>query len=584
MSLNIAISSAVSSLLVLERQMSVASSNIANADVDGYTAKSVQLDARVTSGAGTGVDISGITSTINQFLLKDIAAAASQSSADSTTSDYYTSLQGLLGEVSSSTSGDDLSSLITSLSTSLQNLESTPDDSSLKSQFVSDLDSLAAKLRSTSAGIQSLRTDADQQISDDISDVNSSLDTIKDLNTQITKAAARGEPTADLEDKRNTALQTIAGKMDVSYFVDGQNQVHVYTIQGQALLDGTVVSHLSHNSAAAISDGVTYDPASGNGISGIYVAGTDITSQIKSGSIGALIDMRDDTLPKAQAELDALASTLSSALNGDANLGSSSPPPSTLTGTKAVTATDAVTVASGTTLRVALTDPAGKITSFQDLDLSSTTTVQDILDDLNSVSGVTASISGGTLTISSASGIAISTLSGSLNGTDVSSNFGLNDLLTGGSSALTISVRADLLANPTSLPTGKLSQAASLTIGNSAIGSSDASTATSLYSTLTGTTSFSAAGWLGAKTSSFSQYAADLISGIATQTSTASTASDTSSATLTALQSSFSNQSGVNTDEQTAWLSQLENYYAASAKVISTANAMFESLISAIAS
>ncbi|HVJ41076.1 MAG TPA: flagellar hook-associated protein FlgK [Dongiaceae bacterium] len=586
MSLNIAISSAVSSLLAIEKQLAVASANVSNATVNGYTAKSVTLETQVTNGGGSGVDVAAITSSVNKYLLKDILSATTAAGADSTTSDYYTSLQNLLGEVSDSTSGSDLSSQLTKLSTALQNLEATPDDVSLKNQVVNDLDDLAANLRSTSNGIQDLRTQADQEIGDKVTEVNSALDNINDLNKQIALAKSRGESTADLEDQRNTALQTIAGDMNVSSYTDSNDQLHIFTAGNQALLNGTVVNHLSHSAASSISDGVVYSGSSGTGISGIYVAGTDITSQITGGNIGALIDMRDNTLVKAQDELDNLASGLSSAVNAVTNQGSASPPPSSLTGTTTVAATDAISPASGTTLRVALTDSSGKITSYQDVDLSSATSVQDVLDSLNAISGVTASITDGHLAISNSSGggVAISTLSGTVGGTDVSSYFGLNDVVTGGSSAQTFSVRSDLLSNSSLLSTGKLSQSATLTVGDTAIGASDASIVTSLYNTLTSSNNFAAAGWLGSTSTSFSSYAANLISDIATRSSNATSDATASAASLNTLTTSFSNQSGVNTDEQTALLSQLQSYYAASAQVISTANAMFTSLINAVAS
>jgi flagellar hook-associated protein 1 FlgK len=129
-----------------------------------------------------------------------------------------------------------------------------------------------------------------------------------------------------------------------------------------------------------------------------------------------------------------------------------------------------------------------------------------------------------------------------------------------------------------------LSQSATLTVGDKAIGASDASIATSLYNALSGNTSFAAAGFLGSSSTSFSSYAANLISDIATRASNANSDADTSSSSLSTLTTSFANQSGVNTDEQTALLTQLQSYYAASAKVISTANAMFTSLLDAVSS
>jgi len=583
MSLNLAVSSAVSSLLAIERQMALASNNISNANVAGYTNKTADLATQMSGGQGTGVGVTGVSSSVDKFLLADIVAATSTSGQSTTLSNFFNSLQQLLGQVTSGTSGSDLSSLLTNLSDSLSKLAATPDDPSLKSQVVSDLNQVASALRSTSAGIQNLRSNADQEISDQVDDVNNAVKDIKDLNLQIQKAKAAGQPTADLEDQRMDDLQKVAGDIDVNYFIDGNGNMQIFTASNQPLLD-SVVHPLSHPTASSISAGTSYVPGGSSGISGIQLNGVDITGQIKSGSIKALIDMRDTDLPNAQSELDNLASSLSSAINSLANQGTASPPPNSLTGTTNVQATDAVAPAANTVVRVVLTDSSGKVTGSQDVDISGATTVQDVLDDLNAVPGVTASIVNGKLTISgpSGGGIAISTLSGSIGGKDASSYFGLNDLISNGGSASTIAVNSDLLNAASLLPTGSLDTSAVPTIGDAAVGASDASIINKLASAMTDKQSFGAAGWLGSANSSFSQYAATLISGIASKASNADDDATTQQGTLSTLQGNFSSQSGVNVDEQTALLTSLQNNYAASAKVISTAQAMFQSLLTAV--
>ncbi|WP_096704955.1 flagellar basal body rod C-terminal domain-containing protein [Magnetospirillum sp. 15-1] len=51
---------------------------------------------------------------------------------------------------------------------------------------------------------------------------------------------------------------------------------------------------------------------------------------------------------------------------------------------------------------------------------------------------------------------------------------------------------------------------------------------------------------------------------------------------MTSLTDSFSSQYGVNIDEETARISELENAYAASAQVLSTVKDMFDSLLEAV--
>ena len=102
--------------------------------------------------------------------------------------------------------------------------------------------------------------------------------------------------------------------------------------------------------------------------------GVDITSQITSGKIGALITLRDQTLPAAQSQLDELAQQLNSSLNAVSNQGTSVPPPTSLTGTATVSSTTIVARATGT-VRIAVADKSGNLVSYQDLDLSAYSTV-----------------------------------------------------------------------------------------------------------------------------------------------------------------------------------------------------------------
>jgi flagellar hook-associated protein 1 FlgK len=89
-------------------------------------------------------------------------------------------------------------------------------------------------------------------------------------------------------------------------------------------------------------------------------------------------------------------------------------------------------------------------------------------------------------------------------------------------------------------------------------------------------------GNLGAATTTFGGYATDLITDVASRASSAKDDSTSKTTTLSALQTTFSSESGVNIDQQTAQLSTLQNLYAASARVITTVNSMFTSLISAV--
>ncbi|OAF10944.1 flagellar hook-associated protein FlgK [Bradyrhizobium neotropicale] len=590
MSLDIARLVAFSGLSATSVQISVTSSNISNADTTGYTKKTAAQSSTVTNGVGTGVTVTGITSTVDKLLLKSLTGATSDLGAADTTNTYLTSLEKLYGSTSSSSSsstGTSLANSIASLESALSSLASTPSSASLQSNAISALDDVASQLRETSSGIQKLRANADQDIASSIDGVNDDLQQIANLNAEIKQTAAAGQSTADLEDQRNTALQDIASKMNISYFTASNGDLQIYTTSGQALVDSTAHT-ISYTAAANVTASTTYTAgSSSSGFSAITVNGVDITSQITGGDIGALITLRDKTLPAAQSQLDQLAQQLASAMNGVSNSASSVPAPTGLTGTTSVTSSTALS-ATGT-VRVAVTDQSGNLVSYGDLDLSSYSTVGDLVTAINGISGLSASVDAdGHLSITatgSGNGVAINEMTSSVgsSGEGFSRYFGLNDLVTG-TSASDIAVNSSILSGTKELQLATLDASSSLTVGSTVLSSGSATVVNAFYNALTDSRTFASTGGLAATTGSFADYASAIVADVASKSSQASssyTAKETAQSTYA---SSLSSQSGVNLDEESAKLSTLQNKYSAASALIQAINSMYSALLTAVQS
>ena len=153
---------------------------------------------------------------------------------------------------------------------------------------------------------------------------------------------------------------------------------------------GSQVQELSYNAVGAVNDETTF--------SDIMVNGNSIMDDISGGSLGGLIELRDETLPDIQAELDNLATTLMDSINAVTNLGTAFPAPSELVGTEETDVTDAF---SGTgTVRLAATYDDGNAVEGLEIDLSALATVQGLVDALNGATYLSASVgSGGPLGI-----------------------------------------------------------------------------------------------------------------------------------------------------------------------------------------
>jgi flagellar hook-associated protein 1 len=586
-SINSASSIAFSSLMAIQVQSAVVAANLAGADVPGYTEEIANLAALAGGG---GVTVTGITSNVDQMLMKSLVGSTSDVGSANTLNNYLDQLQQLYGTTgggSNNAPGTSLGNTLASLQSAISSLASEPDDASVQANAVQALQAVASQLNQISSGIQQLRGNADQDIGSAVTSVNQQLQLIGSLNGQIAQATADGQPTASLEDQRNTALQSVAANMNISYYTAPNGSLQVYTGSGQALVNGTSVSTVSYTPASSVSQSTTYSPTPPSGFSGITVNGVDITNQISSGSISALVDLRDTVLPGAQSQLDQLATQLESSLNAVHNEGTSLPAPTTLTG--AVTGlTDDTPFSATGTARIAVTDSSGNLVSYSDLDLSKDTTVGDLINDINTnVPGVSASLSAsGSLVLTStnsADGVAINEMSSSVGSSDqgFSDFFGLNDLVTG-TGAANLSVRSDILSNPGLLATSTLDSSATLTTGASVLAAGSATVADNLQSVLTGSVTFGAVPGLGSTTTSFASYAADITASVASQSSQASTDFTNQSSTQSAFQATMSSETGVNVDQETDNLATLQSQNAAASQLIETINQMFTTLLTAI--
>ncbi len=572
MSLTSILTTATSALLTAQYQMAVATDNISDASETGATQKTYvnTSSASLTSALTTG-DVTRLT---NTYLSGTVNSTGSADGASSVINTYLQSYDDSLGSTADS---DDISSLLTSFQTALSTLETSPSSSSDKAAVVSAASSVASSISSLSSTIQSLRTQASSDISSIVSSINTDLQTLQTLNTQITAADNAGTDATSLEDQRDATLTDLSSMIGVQYYTNSSNQLVVYDQGGDQLL-GAQAATLSYTASSDLSASTTY-PGS---ISGITLNGTDITSSITSGTLGGLIELRDDILPAQQDQLNQLATSLIDTANTATNAGTADPPPNSLTSDTTVASSDSFSATGD--VRIAVTSSDGAVVSTTDLDLSSYSTVSDLLTGLNSISGISASISSsGNLVIqstNSSDGVAINGLTSSVgsSGQSFSDYFGFNDLFSG-DSASTIALSSSQASDGSDLPTGTLSDSSTLAAGDVGVESGDATAITALATALTASQTLAASGTATAKTATLASAASAFVSNAATVISAASTTATENDSVYTAAQSALSNATGVSVDQQTALLTQYQSQYEATAQLMTTVKDIFSTLI-----
>ena len=216
--------------------------------------------------------------------------------------------------------------------TALQGLSTSPDSQSARIGVVNAAQTLAQQLNATTQGIQSLRANAEAGISDSVNTANNAMAQIAAINKQLQNNGQTDASTASLLDQRDQYIDQLSQLMDIRTVTNDLNQVTVFTNSGVQLV-GTEAAKLSFNAQGTVTPNTLYNsnPAQSNvgtiTINFPHGGSYDMvsTNSIRSGKIAAYLELRDNTLVKAQAQIDQFAASMSSALSDKTTAGVAAP-------------------------------------------------------------------------------------------------------------------------------------------------------------------------------------------------------------------------------------------------------------------
>lgn len=332
----VSLNAALSGLKAAQSALNTVSTNIANASTPGYTRKILPQETQILNGMGVGVKTGGLVRNVDTTLLKDIFKQTSVSSGALVKQTYLDRIVDFHG---ASEAEQSLSAKIGKLESAFANLSASPNDTLLLSQVVNSAQTVADSFNDFSQLIGDLRTQAETEITAYAAEVNTQLNRIAQLNIQIASLTSSGQSTADLEDQRDIAIKTVSEYMQVSTYVNQDNVMVVSTKQGQLLAD-TTAQKLVFNQNVNMSATDYYPGGNLNGLRINTAGGIEITSTAIGGKIGALFDMRDNTLPTYQAQIDELAQKMAERMDslglrlftdGSGNVPASVAPPAPVT-------------------------------------------------------------------------------------------------------------------------------------------------------------------------------------------------------------------------------------------------------------
>jgi flagellar hook-associated protein 1 len=326
MGLSSALATAMSGLHANQAALSIISSNVANAQTPGYVSQNPNQIEVASGNFGSTVQTTGVNRQLDLFVQGQLRTETGGGG-------YADQIANILGQLQSvyGTPGGDgtLESTLNNFTAALQSLSSNPGNQSAQSVALSAAQSLAQQLNTTTQGIQSLRTNVDQDIGNSAAKANTDLSQIAQLNLQIQGLSPTDPVAATLMDQRDNAISDLAKLMDVRVVTDSSNQASVFTNSGIQLVGSGYASQLVVNSPGALTAGSLYNsnPAL-SGVSSLNIrlpSGALIdavgSNAFSSGQIAADIKLRDQTLVQAQTQVDQMAATLASSLSDQTTAG-----------------------------------------------------------------------------------------------------------------------------------------------------------------------------------------------------------------------------------------------------------------------
>src|ERR1700682_3702138 len=630
MSLSQALYPAMSGLRATQASLALVSSNVANAETPGYVRKTVNQIAGITGDFGSSVRINSVNRELDQYLQTQVRTETSGAAYADVRSTYLANLQTVYGNPDSSGT---IENAFNTLTTAVQGLSTSPDSQSARIGVVNAAQSMAEQLNATTQGIQNLRANAETAINDSINTANNALKQIALINNQLQSNGRTDSSTASLLDQRDQYIDQLSQLVDMRVVTNSQNQVTVFTNSGVQLV-GTEAAQLTFNPQGTVTPNTLYnaDPTKSNlgtiTIDFPHGGSYDMvsTNAIRSGKIAAYLELRDNTLVKAQAQIDQLAASMSSAVSDKTTAGVAAPAsalPATgfdldLSGLQTgnvvhVTYKDNTTGATHNLSIMRVDDPSVlPLTNSATLDPNDEVLGIDFSSGMASVVGQLNTALGSSANLQCSNptppgGMTLRVLDdGAPNRSDVTAASVTTTVssLTGGSAQLPLFTDGGMLYTGAITANGsqQTGLAARISVNSALLGDPSR---TIIYSTnpltasgdptrsdfiltqlTTGSYRYSPQTGIGTTgapfTGSLLSFTKQVISAQGQAASSAKQLADGQDVVLNTLKNKMSSTSGVNIDEEMAHLLALQNAYSANARVMSTVKEMYTALLQAM--
>jgi flagellar hook-associated protein 1 FlgK len=608
-------------------QLQTTGQNIANASTPGYVRREAMLQEAGNNGLsgfiGQGVNVAQIQRVYDEFLVRESNANRSGAAQDTARSDGLNRLDNLFGDPETG-----MGAAYDSLVSSFADVTAHPADSSARSAVLAQVSAFASRAAQIDGQMQQLASSAHGQMSTEINKANDTLKSLAALNQRLGNAHASLSTPNNLYDERDKLLGDLNAVMRANATIGANGAVTVASSRGEPLVVGNNFAQLKLVSNELDASKLDVQVMRSNGTS-VQLAPSEL-----GGKLAGLAQFADSDVGEARARLGQITAAVAISFNnrqalgidatgtaGQALFGIGSPtvsPVAANTGNAQITAA----ITTGSALKasdysISFDGTQYSLTRLSDSNVQTFASLPQVVD------GLTVSLGSGTpaagdkfllraassyvsgvksmLTNPSrlATALPVTTVPGSANTGDLSAS-GLDISAIGANTSQPVSVTFtgtgtfNVTGTGTGNPTG-LTYTPGMTLSYNGwslklSGAPKAGDTMQVVATVNPAgdnrnaramqSLGDASNVDGAKV--IDRYA-DLVGEVGTRAQSAKATGDMSQRLFDDAESARTSVSGVNLDEEAARMLEYQQAYQAAAKVIATANQMFQSLLQSFA-
>ena len=293
----ISLNTGLRALLSAQFALNTVGHNIANANTPGYSRQRVDLASAnpiLERGLmlGGGVDVRGISRTIDQLLERRILGQIQVGGSLEAQLGTAQEIEGLFGEPG----GFGLGGAIDSLFSGFNQLAGNPADPILRTAATQAGVDLASRFNQLDRSLTNLQGEVSKELGILSQQVNQISRSVAHLNGEVSRSQAAGQEPNDLRDQRQELLKQLASLVDVTTQEDGNGSVRVL-VGGNLLVNGETSRDMRVVNDAGGTPQVTVD-----GVGGFV--------PLRGGRMGGLASLRDGFAPGLVSNLDRLAKSL----------------------------------------------------------------------------------------------------------------------------------------------------------------------------------------------------------------------------------------------------------------------------------